>query len=228
MSNSWGCRGKPRICKYYPMACVAFSSHSIDYSEITHLSSVTCKFWPAAFNLYILKSFPGLLQRISFVQERRRVQPLLAVQGHLATQPASKLVYFSRYPSNGELARRLPATKLATEYDGSVSNGFLYALETCLVNVELSKTFYLFECLRGTLVVLEGVGGFFFSFETVRYPDGSNRKSEDMESPCFYEFLREVLSPYRNLQDTCKEKSQYCGNKMWKTQLLQNRRKVSR
>ena len=24
MSNSWGCRGKPRICKYYPMACDHF------------------------------------------------------------------------------------------------------------------------------------------------------------------------------------------------------------
>lgn len=85
MSNSWGCRGKPRICKYYPMACVSFSLHSIDVidcSKITYLSSVTCK---------------------------------------------------------------------------------------------LRQAFYLFGCLRGTLIVLEGVGGFYFSFETVSYPDGSNR-----------------------------------------------------
>ena len=35
----------------------------------------------------------------------------------------------------------------------SVSNGFRYALEACLVNMGLPKTIYLFGCLRRSLVV---------------------------------------------------------------------------
>ena len=43
------------------------------------------------------------------------------------------------------------------------------------------KTFYLFGCLRGTLVVTKVLGGFFVSFERVSYPYGSGRKLEDMK-----------------------------------------------
>lgn len=135
MSISWGCRGKPRICKYYPMACVSFSLHSIDVidcSKITYLSSVNCKLRPA---------------------------------------------------------------------------------------------FYLFGRIRGTLVVLEGVGGFFFSFETVSYPDGSNGSPRTWSRRAFIKFLGKFCL---HTESKCKEKSQYFANKMWKTQLPQNRRNVGR
>ena len=43
------------------------------------------------------------------------------------------------------------------------------------------KTFYLFGCLRGTLVVTKVLGGFFVASESVSYPYGSGRKFEDMK-----------------------------------------------
>ena len=74
-----------------------------------------------------------------------------------------------------------PTTE-CSKYARSVSDGFLYTLEACLVNLELFlKTIYLFGCLRGTLVVKKALGGFFFSFESVSYPYGSGRKFEDMK-----------------------------------------------
>ena len=42
------------------------------------------------------------------------------------------------------------------------------------------KTFYLFGCLRGTLVVTNVLGGFFVSSESVSYPYGSGGKFGDM------------------------------------------------
>ena len=70
-----------------------------------------------------------------------------------------------------------------SKYTRSVSDGFLYTLEACLVNLELSlkKTIYLFGCLRGTLVVTKVLVGFFVSSERVSYPYGSGRKFEDMK-----------------------------------------------
>ena len=69
-----------------------------------------------------------------------------------------------------------------SKYTRSVSDGFLYTLEACLVNLELSlKTIYLFGCLRGTLVVTKVLGGFFVSSESVSYPYGSSRKFKDMK-----------------------------------------------
>ena len=76
-----------------------------------------------------------------------------------------------------------------SKYTRSVSDGFLYTLGACLVNLELSlKTIYLFGCLGGTLVVTEVFGGFFVSSESVSYPYWSGRKFEDMKY---------VLSLYR-------------------------------
>ena len=75
------------------------------------------------------------------------------------------------------------------KYTRSVSDGFLYTLGACLVNLELSlKTIYLFGCLGRTLVVTEVFGRFFVSSESVSYPYGSGRKFEDMKY---------VLSLYR-------------------------------
>ena len=76
-----------------------------------------------------------------------------------------------------------------SKYTRSVSDGFLYTLGACLVNLELSlKTIDLFGCLGGTLVVTEVFGRFFVSPQSVSYPYGSGRKFEDMKY---------VLSLYR-------------------------------
>ena len=49
-----------------------------------------------------------------------------------------------------------------------VSNGFLYALEACLIIFRSAlKTIYLFGCIRGTLVASKVLDGFFFSSKTV-------------------------------------------------------------
>ena len=79
-----------------------------------------------------------------------------------------------------------------SKYTRSVSDGFLYTLRACLVNLELSlKTIYLFGCLGGTLVVTQVFSGFFVSSESVSYPYGSGRKLEDMKY---------VLSLYRKFR----------------------------
>ena len=50
----------------------------------------------------------------------------------------------------------------------ATSNGFLYALEACLIIFRSAlKTIYLFECIRGTLVASKVLDGFFFSSKTV-------------------------------------------------------------
>ena len=43
------------------------------------------------------------------------------------------------------------------------------------------KTIYLSACLRGTLVVMKVLGGFFVSSESVSYPHLSDRKFKDMK-----------------------------------------------
>ena len=67
-----------------------------------------------------------------------------------------------------------------SRYARSASNGFLYALEACLVNLELPKNQSICWDVSGRLGRLER-GGFFASSETVSYHDWSGRKFEDAE-----------------------------------------------
>ena len=93
------------------------------------------------------------------------------------------LVYVAHLTNSDRQYQRTQRTNVS-KYARSVSNGFLSALEACLVNLELPlKTIDLFRYLRGTLVVTKMATkcGFFVSSESVSYPYGSGRKSELMK-----------------------------------------------
>lgn len=75
---------------------------------------------------------------------------------------------------------KLQTTQLpnVSKYVKSVSDGFLYALEACLIIWSCPKNFF---SVRITLAVSKVLGGFFFSFETAGHSDGSGRKFEVKE-----------------------------------------------
>ena len=66
-----------------------------------------------------------------------------------------------------------PTTNVS-KYARNVSDGFLYALEACLVHLDCPKNVL---SVRMSLISL---GGFFVSSESVSYPYGSGGKFGDM------------------------------------------------
>ena len=94
------------------------------------------------------------------------------------------------------------STNLAFHSGQRCFNWFNFFMLQKLVWFSCPKKFYLFECLRGTLVISKVLGDFFVSSETVSYPNESVQKFQDMEWPYVLFEDSRVLSLYRNFEET--------------------------